>query len=254
MIFVADSFRVTFGRRTVLWAATVWAEAGQITALLGRNGCGKTSLLRASLGFGPRDLGTVRFRGRVYDRPRLSVLAREGLIHLPDRDLMSRRRTFGWHLAAMRAWTGAPHSGPAGPAWLEVEELVGRKPDEMSGGERRRAELALVLARRPVCLLADEPFAELGPLDRTRVARALRLLAAEGCAIVVTGHEVTDLLACADLVVWMTAGTTHWLGSPDEALGHAQFRREYLGTRGRAEVILSSSSRPDHLEHPGTYR
>lgn len=230
MVFVADSFGVSFRGRTVLRSATVWAERGRITAVLGRNGCGKTSLIRAALGLGPRDFGTVRFRARVYERPRLSALARDGLFYLPDRDLMSRRRTFGWHLSAVRAWTGAP-PGPAGPAWLEVEDLVDRKPEAMSSGERRRAELALALLRRPLCLVADEPFSALGPLDRAQVARALRALAAGGCAIVATGHEVEDLLRCADLVVWMTAGTTHWLGSSGEARRHPQFRREYLGGR-----------------------
>ena len=94
-MFVADSFGVSFRGRTVLRAATVWAEAGRITAVLGRNGCGKTSLIRAALGPGPRDFGTVRFRDRVYERPRLSVLARAGLFYLPERDLLSRRRTLG---------------------------------------------------------------------------------------------------------------------------------------------------------------
>lgn len=229
MVFVADSFGVSFRGRTVLRSATVWAEAGRITAVFGRNGCGKSSLLRAALGLGPRDFGTVRFRDRVYERPRLPALAREGLFYLPDRDLMSRRRTLSWHLDALRAWTGSPPGDEAIPDWLEIEGLLARRPTEMSAGERRRAELALAIVRRPLCLVADEPFSGLGPLDRTRVARALRTLAVGGCAIVATGQEVEDLLRCADLVVWMTAGTTHWLGSSGEARCHPEFRREYLG-------------------------
>jgi ABC-type multidrug transport system ATPase subunit len=229
MVFVADSFGVSFRGRTVLRSATVWAEAGRTTAVLGRNGCGKSSLLRAALGLGPRDFGTVRFRDRVYERPRLPALAREGLFYLPDRELMSRRRTFGWHLDALRAWTGAPPRESTIPNWLEVGDLLDRRSTEMSAGERRRAELALAIVRRPLCLVADEPFSGLGPLDRTRVARALRTLALSGCAIVATGQEVEDLLRCADLVVWMTAGTTHWLGSSGEARCHAQFRRQCLG-------------------------
>ena len=139
------------------------------------------------------------------------------------------------------------HGGPSGSTWkrfvwrfgdagadralatLRLEERLDQRPAELSGGERRRAELALAMMRRPRCLLADEPFAGINPSDGEVLAAALREMAREGCAIVVTGHEVPQLLALADSVVWMVAGTTHGLGSAAEAVSHSQFRREYLG-------------------------
>jgi len=82
-MFTADSLGVSFRDRQVLKAATVWAKAGQVTVLLGRNGCGKTTLIRAALGLCRREFGVVQFADRVYERPRLSTLARRGLFTFP---------------------------------------------------------------------------------------------------------------------------------------------------------------------------
>ena len=227
-MFAAGSFGVSFRGRQVLKAATVWAQAGHVTALLGRNGCGKTTLIRAALGLCRRDFGVVRFADRVYERPQLSTLARRGLFYLPDRGLLSRRRTVDWHLRAMDQST-RHQLDLKSIAGIEIGTLRNQKANWLSGGERRRVEVALALLRQPSCLIADEPFAELGPRDRKLVASAVRELAGHGCAVLVTGHEVEDLLDLADLVVWMVGGTTHWLGTPAEARAHAQFRLTYLG-------------------------
>jgi ABC-type lipopolysaccharide export system ATPase subunit len=111
---------------------------------------------------------------------------------------------------------------------LGLMDLFDRKPGQLSGGERRRMEMGLALARRPKCLVADEPFLGIMPGDGEIIQRALRQLADSGCAIVVTGHEVRDLLDLADEVLCQVAGATHMLGSPDRARQHDQFRREYL--------------------------
>ena len=84
------------------------------------------------------------------------------------------------------------------------------------------------------CLLADEPFQGLAPLDAELVGQALRSMARSGCAVIASGHEVPALLEVADEVVWQTAGTTHLLGSPDQARSNHQFVREYLGLAGLA--------------------
>ncbi len=112
-----------------------------------------------------------------------------------------------------------------------VEDLLWKVSSEMSGGEVRRAEMSLVLARKPRCLIADEPLAKIAPKDKAAVSGAIRKLAEEGCAVLITGHEVESLMSLADEVVWVVAGTTHWLGSPASAKDHFQFRQEYLGPR-----------------------
>jgi len=115
-------------------------------------------------------------------------------------------------------------------ALLEMGEMLDRRPRALSSGERRRAALAVALARRPACLLADEPFLRIAPRDAEKLAAAFRALASAGCAVVITGHEAPTLLDLADEVLWQTAGTTHPLGPPSAALANDAFRNDYLGS------------------------
>jgi lipopolysaccharide export system ATP-binding protein len=227
-LFAADSIGKSFGSRTILKAASVWGREGKIAVLFGRNGCGKSTLLKIGAGQLRADHGVVQFAGRAYLRPRLHELASRGLFYLPDRDLLSRRLSLGEQIRAVEWRFGA--SRTAGILeQLEIGGLLDQTPLQLSGGERRRAEIAVAWIRAPRCLLADEPFAGIDPADAEVVAEAFREMARQGCAIVITGHEVRQLLATADDIVWMSAGTTHGLGTPEEAVRHEQFRREYLG-------------------------
>lgn len=210
----------------------MWATEGRITALFGRNGCGKSTLLKIGVGLMRADQGAVHFAGRVYLRPRLPELARQGLFYLPDRNLLSRRLTLRQQIQAAE-W----HFGAERTSWiierLELGPRLDHSSRQLSGGERRRAEVALAWIRAPRCLLADEPFAGIDPADRELIGEVLRELAGGGCAVVISGHEVPPLLAIADDVVWMTAGTTHGLGAPEAAVRNDQFQREYLGQSHR---------------------
>jgi lipopolysaccharide export system ATP-binding protein len=228
--FVADSFGKAFWGKPVLKSATLWARPGAVTVLLGRNGSGKTVLIKCALGIIRADRGVVHFTGKTFLRPRLHQLARRGLFYVPDYDLLSRRLRIGAQLDLMASRFRQPARGN----WVErlgVADLLDRYPHQVSGGERRRAELAMAMVRRPACLLADEPLGEIEPKDRPTVGEALRELAAAGCAVAITGHEVEDLLRIGDEIIWMVAGTTHGLGTPEEAKGHLQFRSDYLGSR-----------------------
>jgi ABC-type multidrug transport system ATPase subunit len=227
-VFAAESLGRSFGTRTVLRAASVWARPGRVTALFGQNGCGKTTLLRAAVGLLAAEYGTVRFRGESYERPRLARLARRGLFYLPDRGLLARRWPLRRHLEAVE-WRFPDRPTDAVVDRLGLRDLLDRRPAELSHGEVRRAEVALAVLRQPICLLADEPLEGLSPVDCQKISGAIRSLAAAGGAVVVTGHRAGSLLALADDVVWMSAGATHGLGSPAEAIRHHQFRREYLG-------------------------
>ncbi len=227
-LFVADSIGVSFGTTTILKAATCWARPGKVTLLMGRNGSGKTTLLRAALGLGPLHQGTVRFGSEVSLRPRLSTFARSGMYFLPAGDSLSRGLTLRWHLKALEKEFGSS-SGSNLMDSLGLSPFLGHTPFEMSGGEERKAEIVMALARNPICLLADEPLNGIAPKDQEVVATAIRDLADSGAAVLVTGHEVRALLELSDDLIWPTAGTTHGLGTTTEALGHDQFRREYLG-------------------------
>lgn len=240
-IFSADSIGKSFGTRTILKAASVWARAGKITVLFGRNGCGKSTLFRIGAGLLRADNGVIHFDGRAYLHPRLPELASRGLFYLPDRNLLSRRLTVREQIRAVEWRFGGTRTFEILER-LGIRELLDQTPVELSGGERRRAEIAAAWIRAPRCLLADEPFAGINPSDAEVLANAFRGLAAEGCAIVLTGHEVPQLMDTADDVVWMAAGTTAGMGPPEKAALHEQFRREYLAA-GRAQPPLTAPAK-----------
>lgn len=231
-LFSAEAIGKSFGDHAVLKSASLWAVPGRVTVVFGRNGCGKSTLVRIAAGVMRPDAGAVHFDGHVYLQPRLHQLAARGLFYLPQDALLSPRWSLRQHLDALTRRFGPGRRAEA----LEELGLAGvldQPTAELSGGERRRAEVALAWAREPRCLLADEPFTGINPRTAEVVARSLVKLAGRGCAVVVTGHEVPQLMGIADEVVWMVAGTTHGLGSAQAAARHDQFRREYLGP-GRA--------------------
>jgi ABC-type multidrug transport system ATPase subunit len=222
----------SFDGRSVLHNASVWAYAGEVTVLLGRNGCGKTTLLRIATGFVRPDAGTVRFRGVWHPRPRLHRLAQQGLAFAPAMDFLPWDRPLG-QLLTLSAWP-AKQAEAAARAHEIAEDLalgalLDQTTDELSGGERRRAEIACALARRPSCLVADEPFRGIAPTDCENLTRVFRRAAANGAAVVLTGHEITWMLPVADRVIWCHDGTTDSLGTPQDASSHDLFRAQYLG-------------------------
>lgn len=109
-----------------------------------------------------------------------------------------------------------------------VSHLLDRRPHTLSGGELRRAELAAALTRRPLCLLADEPYRGIAPVDHDALGEIFKLMAADGCAVVLTGHEVPSLMDLATHVTWCTAGTTYELGPAAAARENDAFVRGYL--------------------------
>lgn len=233
-ILEADGIGRSFRGRTVLSAAGLRVRPGRITTLLGRNGVGKTTLFRIVIGRVAAEYGRVVFAGRYRRRPSLARLSREGLMYSAQESALTPHFTVRQHFDAFARRYGGAERVDALVEESSLEDLLDRGPRSLSGGERQRTSMALARLRAPSCLIADEPFAGVAPKDRPLISAALRSLAAEGCAIAVSGHDVEDLLALADDVVWMVAGTTHDLGPPDQAAQHHQFRRDYLGPRGRA--------------------
>jgi lipopolysaccharide export system ATP-binding protein len=226
-ILAVESICKSFGKRVILNSAGVWAIPGKITVILGRNGCGKTTLMRIACGLLKPDYGVVVYRGERLTNPRLWQLARRGLFFLPERNLLHDGLTCGDHLNAVAYHHRVTGLGDVVEK-LRVGDLLSRKPRQMSGGEVRRVELAVTLTRQPQCLIADEPFLGIAPRDAELLQLVFRELAASGAAVILTGHEVRSLLELADDVIWHTAGTTHALGGPEQARQHHQFGKEYL--------------------------
>lgn len=235
-ILTAECVGKSFAGRSVLTSATLRAVPGELRVLFGRNGSGKSTLLRIAAGLLAPDTGAVHFAGRAYLSVRLTELAASGLFYLPDHDLLSDAFTVRRQLEMIRLqFDGSSVIQAAGR--MGIAEHLDKRPRELSGGERRRAELAAVLVRQPACLLADEPYRGIAPKDAEDLTRTFADLASDGVAVVITGHEVPTLLAAADHVSLCTSGTTYELGAPAVATQHPMFRREYLGTWLRSRVI-----------------
>lgn len=228
-ILVADCIGKRYANRWVLHSATLRATRGELRALLGRNGAGKSTLLRIAAGVIQPDAGGVRFNGIVREKWRMPQLAREGLCFVPDRELLSNAFTLRQQLAFA---TNDEKVIASTVDRLEIASLLDARPFELSSGERRRAEIAFAMARRPTCLLADEPLRNISPIDADALLQVFKDIAHNGCAVVLTGHEVPALLAAVDHITWCTAGTTYEMGPPFMARTDDRFVRDYLGSRG----------------------
>jgi lipopolysaccharide export system ATP-binding protein len=226
---VADSIARSFNGRRVLSSASLRAVPGEVRALLGRSGAGKSTLMKVAAGWLSPDSGVVR----IDDDARLlwtpSALARLGVFYLPDNGALGTAASV---VAQLRMIAERFPGGEAPAAAMErlgIARFADARPKQLSGGEQRRADVAAVFVRRPRVLLADEPLRGIAPIDQELILAAFRELAAAGCAVVVTGHDVEALLDGSHHVTWCTSGTTYELGVPAAARAHEQFRREYLG-------------------------
>jgi ABC-type multidrug transport system ATPase subunit len=198
---------------------------------MGRNGAGKTTMLRIAIGRVRPDHGRVLFHGAFLSRPNLPMMARGGLFYSAQDSALTDLFTIHQHLETLAKVYGREAEVERVVAHLSLEEFLDRKPGALSGGERQRASLAMASLRQPSCLLMDEPFVGVAPKDRSFITDGLERLRDEGCAVVISGHDVEDMLAVSDEVLWVVAGTTHVLGPPEAARLHHQFRREYLGAQ-----------------------
>jgi ABC-type multidrug transport system ATPase subunit len=230
-LLVADCVGKRFGVKWALHSASLRATRGELRALLGRNGAGKSTLLRIGAGLLEPDSGSVRFNGVSREKWHLAQLAREGLCFVPDHDLLSNAFSVQEHLQFVGQ--SGDHDGiDRVSERLSIASLLDARPFELSSGERRRAEIAFALLRRPGCLLADEPLRNLAPMDAESLLQVFVEMAKDGCAVVITGHEVPAMMAAVHHVTWCTAGTTYEMGPPFMARTDERFMRDYLGSGG----------------------
>ncbi len=224
----ADCVSLSYGDRQVLSSASLRAQPGQVTGLLGRNGAGKTSLLRILVGIRAPDNGVVRVDGVGQLRVTLPQLAQRGVFFLPARDLLLPGITVLRQMRAARDRFGGTGDLERLALVLGIAERVQQSPATLSGGERRRAELAVALARQPRVLVTDEPLRGITPLDADALMGAMRGFAAHGGAVVVTGHELPLLLPHLDRITWCHAGKTREFASVTAAQADFAFRRDFM--------------------------
>ena len=240
-VLEADCVVKRFGTRLILNAASLRAEEGAITALLGRNGTGKSTLLRIMCGLVQPDGGTVRIDNAPVERPTLAYMARRGVFFLPDRELlhpmMSLREQLDTAARVRGPGVDVDHVAHA----MGIHHRLHARPHQLSGGELRRSEFAFGLCCAPRVLIADEPLRGIQPIDADQILSALRPFANAGCAIVLTGHEVSTILPHVDRINWCVAGTTRQFGSTLEALTDFGFRRDFLGVKDAKELARPRS-------------
>lgn len=224
----ADSVSKTYGDRRVLTSASLRAAPGLLTGLLGRNGAGKTTLLRILVGMIAPDNGVVRVDGVGQLRVRLPQLAMRGVFFLPARALLLPSLRVIDQLRAVRDRFSAAVDLDGLTSLLGIAERVGQKASTLSGGETRRAELAVALAREPRVLVADEPLRGITPIDADVLMGAMRAFAQRGGAVVITGHELPLLLPHLDRVTWCHAGATREFESVATAEADFVFRRDFM--------------------------
>ena len=161
--------------------------------LVGPNGTGKTTLLKIAAGCLRAEVGRVNVNGRWIRRPTLARMARAGVFFMPEGSLLTPSMPLARQLGAVAQRFGTAHCIEATAEQLALDGLVERSPTQMSVGEQRRAMLALAMLRNPGVLLADEPMRGIDPIDAERMLHAMKELAGNGSAVVVTGHEMALL-------------------------------------------------------------
>ncbi len=212
----------------MLTSASVRAIPGLVTGLLGRNGAGKSTLLRIMTGSIAPDSGVVRVEGEGRLSVTLPWLAQRGVFLLPDRDLLHPRVQVGTQLTWIAERFSRVHAVSGICEQMSIAHVLTAKPRTLSGGERRRAEVACALIRAPRVLVLDEPLRGIAPLDAEMILGGLRQFAQAGGAVVVTGHELPLLLPMLDRVTWCNAGSTREFASVAEAMQDFAFRRDFL--------------------------
>ncbi len=228
-ILIVDSVVKASDGNSILAGASLRAVPGELRALIGARGSGKSTLLKIAAGLIPPDVGSVQFAGRPYKNMFHKDIAGLGLFFVPDEDLFSNAWSVRTQLEMIREQFNGGDPDQAIAA-VGLSDEVKKKPDQLSRAERRRAEVAAAIVRRPRCVLVDEPFRGLARDDAADLTRLLRGLAASGVAVVVSGSEMPDLFAEADRVTWFTGGRTQELGPPSAAIRSPQFRLECMGS------------------------
>ncbi len=221
-----ERLRVNLGGRTVVADASWRLAAGELVALLGANGAGKTTALRAVLGLTRRDAGVVRIGGDDPGRMSPSTRAR-CVAYLPQarplawpvrvRDVVALGR-FAHGAAPGRLGDADAQAVARALAACDLERLADRSCTNLSGGELARVHVARMLAADAPFLLADEPTAALDPLHQYQVMQLLRAGADAGRGVLVVMHDAALAARTADRLIWMTDGRIVADGSPEATL------------------------------------
>jgi lipopolysaccharide export system ATP-binding protein len=233
-----------YGARVVVKDVSLSVEAGAVVGLLGPNGAGKTTCFYMVVGLIPMDGGAIYLDGRSIAHLPIHRRARLGLSYLPQEASVFRRLTVEENVRAVLELQRAADGAPVAPATidgrldkllddLQIAHLRTHGALSLSGGERRRVEIARALAAAPRFILLDEPFAGVDPIAVIEIQRIVRFLKERGIGVLITDHNVRETLGICDHAYIINEGQVLAAGSPHEIVENESVRRVYLGEHFR---------------------
>lgn len=238
-LLVATGLLKRYKKRTVVRDVSVSVRAGEIVGLLGPNGAGKTTSFYMIVGLVPADGGRIELDGRDVTRLPMHARARLGLGYLPQEASVFRRLTVTQNIVAiLELRKDLDHAGRETAleqllADLHIGHIRDGIGESLSGGERRRVEIARSLAANPRFILLDEPFAGVDPIAVGDIQTIVHHLRDRGIGVLITDHNVRETLALCERAYILAEGKVIAEGRPDALLGNETVRRVYLGEQFR---------------------
>jgi lipopolysaccharide export system ATP-binding protein len=241
---VVENLQKRYGSRAVVKDVSLTVRSGEVVGLLGPNGAGKTTCFYMVVGLVPLDGGSILLNGESIAHLPIHRRARMGLSYLPQEASVFRKLTVEENIRAVLELQEDENHRPL-PRTLIQERLAALLDDlqiahlrtnpalSLSGGERRRVEIARALAARPRFILLDEPFAGVDPIAVLEIQRIVRFLKERGIGVLITDHNVRETLGICDHAYIINEGVVLAAGRPDEIVGNETVRRVYLGEHFR---------------------
>jgi lipopolysaccharide export system ATP-binding protein len=225
-----------YNSRHVVKDVSLTVQSGEIVGLLGPNGAGKTTSFYMIVGLVPIDGGTIHLGRHELTHLPMDVRARMGIGYLPQEASVFRKLTVEENIRAVLEIV--PNLSPADQAQrledllheFHLHHIQHNRGENLSGGERRRTEIARALATRPRFVLLDEPFAGVDPISVIEIQRIIKHLSKLGIGILITDHNVRETLGICNRAYIVNDGMIIALGPPEGILGNQQVREVYLGS------------------------
>jgi len=234
----AENLRKRYKSRTVLQDVSLEVSSGEVVGLLGPNGAGKTTCFYMMVGLVPLDGGDIYLDGEKMTRMPIHLRARMGLSYLPQEASVFRRLNVAQNIQAVLELQRHPDGEI--PKLLEelledlnIAHLRNSPAASLSGGERRRVEIARALATNPRFILLDEPFAGVDPIAVLDIQKIIHFLKDRGIGILITDHNVREMLGICDRAYIINEGVVLAYGKPDEIIYNENVRKVYLGEHFR---------------------
>jgi len=238
-ILAARHLAKHYQSRTVVDDVSLTVQSSEIVGLLGPNGAGKTTSFYMILGMVPTDAGSVHLNRRDLTRYPMHVRARMGLGYLPQEPSIFRKLSVANNILAILEIRAELNEGQRQRRLenllqeLNIGHIQDQLGESLSGGERRRVEIARALASEPRFILFDEPFAGVDPISILDIQRIIRHLRERGIGVLITDHNVRETLGICNRSYIVSEGRIIAEGRPSEILRNPKVRRVYLGEEFR---------------------